>query len=130
MRRRDRLRASTEIETVRRQGRRVPHALALLLYRPNDRPRSRFCFIAGRRVGKAVHRNRAKRLLREAVRQHLSYIPGGWDCVLIAKAATANARFADVEAAVLHLLGQAQLFDRVAFDARDRGASTLQGTSS
>lgn len=120
MRRRDRLRRNAEIETVRKHGRRVTHALAMLQYRPNDRPRSRFCFVAGRRVGSAVRRNRAKRLLREALRQQLPQIQSGWDCVLIATAAAADAKFVDVEAAVLHLLGRAHLLERA--PAVGRGA--------
>ena len=72
-------------------------------------PCSRFAFSASRRVGNAVKRNRAKRVLREAVRWHLGEIEPGWDCLFIARAQTPDAAFADVEAAVSQLLTRAQL---------------------
>jgi ribonuclease P protein component len=70
---------------------------------------SRFGFAASRRIGNAVERNRAKRLLREAVRLHLPEIVPGVDCLLIARRATPGASFHEVEAAVLMLLERADL---------------------
>lgn len=71
------LRASRDIETVKRHGRRVSTALFnLLTYRMNDAP-SRVGIIVGRRFGNAVRRNRAKRVFRALVRQcHQDLIPG------------------------------------------------------
>jgi len=70
---------------------------------------SRFAFVASRRVGNAVVRNRVKRLLREAVRGHLDEIQPGWDCIWIARPQLSRASFAEVETAVLQLLKQSKL---------------------
>ncbi len=45
---------------------------------------SRFGFITSKRVGNAVKRNRARRLMREAVRQSDLAQTQGWDIVLVA----------------------------------------------
>jgi ribonuclease P protein component len=50
--------------------------------------------VAGRRVGSAVARNRAKRRLREALRQ--AGVPDGRDYIVIASASVNEAPFEDV----------------------------------
>lgn len=71
------LRASRDIETVKRHGRRISTALFnLLTYKMDDAP-SRVGIIVGKRFGNAVRRNRAKRVFRALVRQrHQDLIPG------------------------------------------------------
>ena len=73
---------------------------------------TRFAFSASRRVGHAVSRNRAKRLLRAAVHSNLTEIEPGWDCLLIARERTAKASYVDVESAVTQLLRRAQLLEQ------------------
>lgn len=104
-----RLRRSADVQQVKRLGKSWRHPLVILLVTTHDRPISRFAFAAGRSVGGAVVRNRAKRLLRESVRQHLMEIAGGSDCLLIARSAMVGAPFAEVETAVLGLLQRAGL---------------------
>ena len=109
MRRRHRLRQRSDIALVRRQGKGVKHRLGTLVFRPNSLPHTRFCFSASKRVGNAVQRNRAKRLMREAIRLNLAQIATGWDVLLIPRTHAATASFTDVEAAVLDLLKRARL---------------------
>ena len=107
-----RLRRSADVKQVRQQGNSWRHPLTILLATKNDQDVSRFAVSASRGVGKAVVRNRARRLLREAVRRHLHEIENGWDCLLIARTTTPQASFAEVEAAVLRLLARARLWPR------------------
>jgi ribonuclease P protein component len=104
-----RLRHSTDLERIRQAGDVWRHPIAILLTQANDLDTSRFAFLASRRVGKAVSRNRARRLLREAIRCHLSEIDSGWDLLFVARQKTVAAPFAEVEAAVLYLLSRADL---------------------
>lgn len=61
----------------------------------------RLTVVASRRVGGAVRRNRAKRLLREAART-LAWTPGH-DVVLVARAACADSSLAQVSAELARL---------------------------
>lgn len=85
----DRLRASRDIAAVlRARGRRSGHLVGLHTRSTGAQDRARIAVVASRRVGGAVERNRAKRLLREAA-QRIEW-PGGLDVVLVARAACAE----------------------------------------
>jgi ribonuclease P protein component len=76
---------------------------------PNGFEVTRVGVAAGRRIGGAVVRNRAKRLMREAVRQHAARIAPGWDLLLIARSAIVPVKMQDVADALDLLLRQAEL---------------------
>lgn len=60
-------------------------------------------FVAGRRIGGAVRRNRARRVLREAWREVAHSAQGRW-VVLVAREGIMNARTQQVEREVRELL--------------------------
>ena len=105
----NRLRRSSDFERVRTSGRSWVNRWLVLGVLANDLGRVRVGVAASRRVGGAVKRVRARRLIREAVRPWLDGITGGWDVVFIARAPLAEASFQDVERAVAQLLGRANL---------------------
>lgn len=100
----ERLHRSDDITSVLRSGRRRGGALVVVHLRPASGGASRVAVVASRRVGGAVQRNRAKRLLREASRQLC--LPQGYDMVLVARPAAAAARCEAVRAELERLLGQ------------------------
>lgn len=100
----DRLRDGRDIAAVLRTRRQRAGRLAVVhvrFERPDDRPR--VAVVASRRVGSAVARNRAKRLLREAARE-LDWAPGV-DVVLVARGALARSRTPEVRAELEQLAG-------------------------
>jgi len=71
------LRASRDIEQVKRHGRRFSTPLFNLLAYHADEASSRVGIIVGKRFGNAVRRNRVKRIFRELVRQlYEDLVPG------------------------------------------------------
>ena len=110
MERRIRLRHTRDVERVYDEGRSWAHPLLVLIIRRNELGYSRVAVTASRRVGGAVKRNRAKRLLREAAR-HLypEFEAKGWDLVLIARPRLTEAKETEVEKALSSLLDRVGL---------------------
>ena len=104
----NRLRGQKDFDRVRRDGRAWAHPLLVLNIVDNDQAFSRYGFIAGKSVGNAVARNRAKRLLREAMRQRYDGIEESRDLVLIARKQMKGVRLDQVNAALDELLNRAQ----------------------
>lgn len=111
--RRFRLTRSTQFERVRRFGKSYAHPLIVLVALPNQEEITHFGVAAGRSVGNAVRRNRAKRLLRAAVQQYLPVVKPGWDVVLIARRTMTGATFQQTVNALAALLGRAKLLPEV-----------------
>ena len=85
----------------------------MLIVLPNELGKLRVAVSANRKVGGAVQRNRAKRLLRAGIQPLLGEIADSEDLVLIAKPGIAGAKAQDVEAALKSLLQKAALVERV-----------------
>jgi ribonuclease P protein component len=105
MQRHERLRSQRDFAHVYRKGRPVSNRLLALRAVFTAGPHTRYGFAVSKRLGKAVQRNRIKRRLREAARS-LRVAPG-WDVVVIARQAAADADFAALRAALLDVLRRA-----------------------
>jgi ribonuclease P protein component len=80
-----RLRDAADFERVRRDGHSVSASLLVLIVLPNDLGRNRYGVAAGRRLGSAVLRNRAKRLVREVLRGMHPSLRQGYDVLVIVR---------------------------------------------
>ena len=109
MQRKFRLTRSDDFKRVRRSGKSYAHPLVILVVQRNEQDTVRVGITAGRATGTAVHRNRAKRLLREAMRTLIPNTASHADVLLIARPALASASLADTRQAVQTLLQRAQL---------------------
>lgn len=108
-----RLKAESDVQRVWQQGRAFAHPLVILRVRANGLNHSRAAFVAGKKIGNAVIRNRAKRRLREALRPRFEQIPPGHDFVLIARGNITQAPFTDIQQAVEQVLQRAKLLAHV-----------------
>lgn len=78
--------------------------------------RPRFGFAVSRRIGGAVVRNRAKRLLREACRPLIPRLEVGTDVVVVARDPVRTAHVADLRRAVADAASEAGLIRRTEED--------------
>lgn len=110
MQRRFRLSRSEDFKRVRRTGKSYAHPLVVLVAQTSEtKDHLKVGITAGKTTGTAVHRNRAKRLLREAMRTLLPSIASGWDLILIARPALVTATLTDTRSALTNLLRRANL---------------------
>lgn len=114
----ERLAKKEDFERVRREGARwrgkycvLNAARALARADESHVLRTRVGYVTARSVGSAVKRNRARRLLREAMRHLSDLIAPGWDIVLVAQPSiiAESARMQQVQEDLLWLLNKAQL---------------------
>ncbi len=92
---------------VYEQGKVWASSLLVMKAMPNGLSLSRYGFSVTKKMGKAVQRNRLKRLLREIMREQSLKL--GWDIVLIARPVAVGADYHQLEKEVTKLLARAQL---------------------
>ena len=110
MQRRFRLSRSEDFKRVRRTGKSYAHPLVVLVTQASEsQDKIRVGVTAGKTTGNAVHRNRAKRLLREAMRPLLPSLASGWDLILIARPALVTATLTETRSALANVLRRAKL---------------------
>lgn len=109
MQREFRLTRSDDFKRVRRNGKSYAHPLVVLVAQVNEQAGTHIGVTAGRAVGNAIHRNRAKRLLREAMRPLLPNLASGWNLILVARPGLAAASLEATRLALTGLLRRAGL---------------------
>ncbi len=106
-----RLRRPGQFQRVRREGRTVSNQLLLLNVAPNRRRTTRCGFVVGKRIGKAVQRNRARRRVREAVRLAWQSILPGMDMIFVVRTPhVADVPFQELQSMVESLLRRAAVW--------------------
>ena len=100
-----------DFKRVRTSGKSYAHPLVVLVALPAMDGRLRVGVTAGRSVGGAVQRNRAKRLLREAMRLLLPAFRSDHDVILIARQPLLKATLQQVQGALTNLAQRAKLLD-------------------
>ncbi len=105
-----RFKQTRDFVRLKAQGRRLARGCVLMNWAELPATgRSRFGVVAAKRIGNAVVRSRAKRLLRQAFRLHQHELRVPSEIVLVARDSIAGKAFAEVERDYLTALRSAGL---------------------
>ena len=85
MLKKDVLRDKKDFSRLFKNGHSVGGKYVVFFYKKNGLPYNRRAFLASKKVGKSVQRNRARRLIRENYRFLESELPTGLDLLFIAR---------------------------------------------
>ena len=96
LRKEERLRRRGDFEIIAKEGIRKHTKNFLIIVRKNDRGFSRLGAVASKRLGKAVERNRTKRLMREFFRRNKDRLPPSTDYVIVGKKGAQDIQYAQV----------------------------------
>lgn len=110
MKRDYRLTRSSDFRKVKETGKSYAHPIIVLIKLPNPDGLLRIGVSAGKAVGNAVTRNRAKRRMRASLSELVKNIQPGWDLVFLARKPIVDAAYQELLNAEIYLLKRAGLF--------------------
>ena len=94
------LRRNSDFTSIYKKGKSVGHRFVVVFYRKNNLPYNRIAFLASKKVGNSVIRNRARRLMKESYRQINQRFAIGYDIIFIARNTIINTKCADVKKSI------------------------------
>jgi len=95
------LRKKSDFDSIYNRGKSVGDRYIVLFYRKNDLPYNRTGFLASKKVGNSVQRNRARRLMKESYRHLQCRLPIGYDFIIIARNTISGKKCMEVERSLM-----------------------------
>lgn len=103
------LRNTRQFNHVYKKGKSIVNKHIVMYYVKNTENYNRVGFSVSKKVGKAVVRNRVKRLLKESFRLNEEKIEQGYDIVFVARVRLKDSTYKEVEKAMLHAFRKCNL---------------------
>ena len=100
------IRLNHEFKRVYGRGRSMVHPLLVTYCLKNRRGVTRVGITTGKKIGCAVRRNRARRLIREALRTQNTPLPPGYDLIFVARVKTTKSTMPQVAAVMKEQLSR------------------------
>jgi ribonuclease P protein component len=91
------LRRKKDFDTIYNKGKSFGERYVVLFIKKNNLPYNRIAFLASKKVGNSVKRNRARRLMRESFREIKENIAEGYDIVFVARKTINDLKCRDVK---------------------------------
>lgn len=105
----ERLRKNPEFRLVYRRGRSFSTAILVLYVFKNNKGINRVGISVSKKVGKSVVRSRVKRLISESARLNKQDLKQGYDLVFVARSASRDKSYKDIENSVKYLFKKSGL---------------------
>lgn len=103
------LRNKKDFSRLYNKGKSAGSKYVVLFYIKNDLPYIRRAFLASKKVGNSVRRNRARRLMKESYRKISDRIEDGYDILFIARNNINDTKCQNVEKSMREVLKKAKL---------------------
>jgi ribonuclease P protein component len=105
----DVLRNKKDFDRLYKKGAKVHNKYFVIIFAKNGKNYNRKAFLASKKVGKAIARNRARRLMKESFRGLAPRVRTGYDILLIARNTIEGARCPEVAKAMKTSLTKGKL---------------------
>ena len=115
------LRRKKDFSAIYNKGKSIGERYGVLFYKKNDLAYNRTAFLASKKVGKSVLRNRARRLMKESYREFEQNLESGYDLIWIARNTINNLKCADVKKSMKTALKKSGILKRGTADKRQSG---------
>jgi len=103
------LKNTRQFNQVYKRGKSVVTKHVVMYYVKNDLDENQVGFSVSKKVGKAVVRNRVKRLMKESFRLNAVNIVDGYNIVFVARVRLKDSTYRDVEKAMLYCFRKGKL---------------------
>ena len=105
------LRKKEDFNRVYKKGKSVGDRFVVVFCLKNGLEYNRISYLASKKVGNSVRRNRARRLMRESMR-HIENVKQGYDIIVIARNTINDRKCADVKKSIEAAMKRVDLLER------------------
>lgn len=110
MKKENRLKKRKEFAYIFKKGESVSSKFVVMVFVKSKYQTYKIGFSAGKKVGKAVYRNKVKRRIKEAVFCYRNNIKAGYNYIFVAKPNSLDASYDEIKQNVEYLLKKSNLF--------------------
>ena len=104
------LRKKDDFDRIYKNGRSIGERYVVIFFQRNNLGYNRTAFLASKKVGNSVQRNRAKRLMKESFRLLQEEIKTGYDFIIIARKPILSCKMENVKESMRGALKKGKLF--------------------
>lgn len=105
-----RLKKNYQFNYIFKHGKSVAAKDLILIYAKNNSGRMKVGFSVGKKIGKAVVRNKTKRRLKECFRKEIPLVDKDFNYIFVPRGEIAESSYADIRKSVRYLLKKAGLY--------------------